>query len=72
MAEYLESLADERRYLVGRYTLLDMAMKVVGVGSVGTRCYIGLFHGDGADEGEDPLFLQVRPGGTTTSASYGT
>lgn len=35
-------------------------MKVVGVGSVGTRCFVGLFHGDGASEGDDPLFLQIK------------
>jgi uncharacterized protein (DUF2252 family) len=60
VASYLETLSEERRYLIGRYTLSDLAMKVVGVGSVGTRCYIGLFHGDGFGEGEDPLFLQVK------------
>ncbi|MGI9023760.1 MAG: DUF2252 domain-containing protein [Acidimicrobiales bacterium] len=60
VSHYLETLPEERRYLIGTYTLSDLAMKVVGVGSVGTRCYIGLFHGDGAGEGEDPLFLQVK------------
>jgi len=59
LAHYLETLPDERRYLMERYTLGDLAMKVVGVGSVGTRCFIGLFNGNGA-EGEDPLFLQVK------------
>ncbi len=59
LAHYLETLPEERRYLMERYTLGDLAMKVVGVGSVGTRCFIGLFNGNGA-EGEDPLFLQVK------------
>ncbi|MGH9281062.1 MAG: DUF2252 domain-containing protein, partial [Acidimicrobiales bacterium] len=57
---YLDSLSDERRYLCTRFTLSDLAMKVVGVGSVGTRCFIGLFYGDGAGENDDPLFLQVK------------
>ena len=60
VASYLETISEERRYLISRYTLSDLAMKVVGVGSVGTRCFIGLFHGDGFDEGADPLFLQVK------------
>jgi hypothetical protein len=44
------------QYLLGRYQLSDTAFKVVGVGSVGTFCAIGLFvSGDGA-----PLFLQIK------------
>lgn len=53
---YRDTLADDRRVLLDRYELKDVAMKVVGVGSVGTRCSIALFMG-GA---EDPLFLQVK------------
>ncbi len=53
---YYGSLAPERRILAERYTLSDIAFKVVGVGSVGTFCAIGLFlTPDG-----DPLFLQVK------------
>lgn len=40
---YRESLSDERRVLFDRYRLEDFAVKVVGIGSVGTRCLIGLF-----------------------------
>jgi len=61
--DYLNSLPEERRFLVRRYALTDLAMKVVGVGSVGTRCWIGLFTGGGGDggaDGADPLFLQVK------------
>ncbi|MGH6857178.1 MAG: DUF2252 family protein, partial [Methylocella sp.] len=54
--EYLGSLQPERRALVERYTLSDIAFKVVGVGSVGTFCAIGLFM---TVDGE-PLFLQVK------------
>jgi len=60
VTRYLETLTEERRFLLHPYTPTDLAMKVVGFGSVGTRCFIGLFHGDGADEGSDPLFLQVK------------
>jgi len=53
---YLDSLPPNRRTLLSRYTIEDMAMKVVGVGSVGTRCWIILLlSGDG-----DPLFLQLK------------
>jgi hypothetical protein len=53
---YHQSLLPERRALAGRYELRDIAMKVVGVGSVGTFCAIGLFMS--ADS--EPLFLQVK------------
>ncbi len=43
IAEYRESLPDDRRVLLDRYRLVDMAMKVVGIGSVGRYCAIGLF-----------------------------
>jgi uncharacterized protein (DUF2252 family) len=53
---YRVTLAGDRRLLLDRYEFKDIAMKVVGVGSVGTRCSIMLMMG-GAD---DPLFLQVK------------
>ena len=53
---YRATLAEDRRLLLDRYEFKDIAMKVVGVGSVGTRCSIMLLMG-GADE---PLFLQVK------------
>ena len=55
-ALYRESLPAERRVLYDRFELTDVAMKVVGVGSVGLVCAIGLFF---ASEG-DALFLQVK------------
>jgi len=56
LADYRESLSDERRVLLDRYRLEDCALKVVGIGSVGTRCYIGLmFSEDG-----HPLILQFK------------
>jgi uncharacterized protein (DUF2252 family) len=54
---YRRSLPAERRYLLEQYRFVDLARKVVGVGSVGTRCYIVLMLG--VDE-RDPLFLQMK------------
>ena len=54
---YRSTLPDDRRKLLERFHLVDMARKVVGVGSVGTRAFIALM--DGRD-GKDPLFLQVK------------
>ena len=54
---YRASLANDRRYLIDQYTIVDVVLKVVGVGSVGTRCYVVLLRGDGSG---DPLFLQVK------------
>ena len=53
---YRESLADDRRILLDRYRVVDVAIKVVGVGSVGRRCWIALM----MSEGNDPLFLQFK------------
>jgi uncharacterized protein (DUF2252 family) len=54
---YLSSLQDDRRTLVERYRFVDFARKVVGVGSVGTRCYILLLD---AGHAKDPLLLQIK------------
>ena len=54
---YHESLPDDRRFLLSQYRVVDFARKVVGVGSVGTRCYIALLIGIDQD---DPLILQVK------------
>jgi uncharacterized protein (DUF2252 family) len=56
LARYRASLPDHTRVLLDRYRLCDLAVKVVGIGSVGTMCAIGLFI---AAE-DDPLFLQVK------------
>jgi uncharacterized protein (DUF2252 family) len=56
IADYRESLTDERRTLLDRYHLEDFALKVVGIGSVGTRCFVGLFF----DQENHPLMLQVK------------
>ena len=54
---YRASLPDDVCHLLDRFTLTDAARKVVGVGSVGTRCWIALLEGGGAD---DPLMLQIK------------
>jgi uncharacterized protein (DUF2252 family) len=56
LAHYRESLPDERRVLLDRFRVKDLAIKVVGVGSVGTVCCVALLM---AGE-KDPLFLQVK------------
>jgi uncharacterized protein (DUF2252 family) len=54
---YKRTLQDDRRHLLDQYRFVDVARKVVGVGSVGTRDFVVLL--EGRDEG-DPLFLQVK------------
>jgi uncharacterized protein (DUF2252 family) len=54
---YHASLEDSRKRLLSRYRLLDVALKVVGVGSVGTRCFVSYWEGNDAG---DPLFLQIK------------
>ena len=54
---YRETLEFDRRVLLEQFELTDLAHKVVGVGSVGTRAWIGLYLGR---DGQDPLFLQVK------------
>jgi uncharacterized protein (DUF2252 family) len=54
---YRRTLESDRRHLLEQFRFVDLARKVVGVGSVGTRAWIALFLG--SDE-QDPLFLQVK------------
>jgi uncharacterized protein (DUF2252 family) len=54
--QYRDTLQDDRRSLLDRYDMLDIARKVVGVGSVGTRCAVALLR---ADDG-DMLLLQLK------------
>ncbi|MGB3097857.1 MAG: DUF2252 domain-containing protein [Solirubrobacterales bacterium] len=57
LKEYRKTLSPELQTLLDGYELIDIALKVVGVGSVGTRCFAALFIG--RDE-NDPLFLQIK------------
>jgi uncharacterized protein (DUF2252 family) len=66
--EYLASLPEERRVVIFRYRSLDIAQKVVGVGSVGTRCAIVLALG--GSEGDDPLFMQIKEAGPSVLERY--
>ncbi len=66
-AAYRRSLPEERRVLVNRYRIVDFARKVVGVGSVGTRCFVVLLID--RDTG-GPLFLQVKEAEESVLAPY--
>jgi len=57
LESYFHSLSDDRKQLLSHYTITDIARKIVGVGSVGTRCWIIFLTGNSSD---DPLFLQVK------------
>jgi uncharacterized protein (DUF2252 family) len=63
---YSETLEPERRVLLERYRLVDMARKVVGVGSVGTRSWMLLF----LEDGEHPLFLQAKEAGASVLEAF--
>jgi uncharacterized protein (DUF2252 family) len=64
--DYRASLPDDRRVLFHRYRLEDWAVKVVGIGSVGTRCLVGLFF---SPEGH-PLLLQFKEACPSVLAPY--
>lgn len=64
---YKATLRDDRRLLIDRYQMVDWAIKVVGVGSAGTRCFVVLLMG--RQEG-DPLFLQVKEAGPSVMEDH--
>ncbi|HET7486366.1 MAG TPA: DUF2252 domain-containing protein [Acidimicrobiales bacterium] len=64
---YRRSLQPDRRRLLERYRIVDTARKVVGVGSVGTRCWIILLLGR---DDNDPLVLQVKEAGASVLEPY--
>ncbi len=63
---YGETLGPERRRLLDRYRLVDMARKVVGVGSVGTRSWMLLL----LEDGQHPLFLQAKEAGPSVLEGF--
>ena len=65
--EYLGTLAPHWRRALGGYTLIDIAHKVVGVGSVGLRAYVALLEGSSPD---DVLFLQLKQARRSVFARY--
>jgi uncharacterized protein (DUF2252 family) len=67
IAKYQRTLETDRRYLLQQYEFCDLARKVVGVGSVGTRCWIALMLGR---DDSDPLFLQVKEAEASVLSRY--
>jgi uncharacterized protein (DUF2252 family) len=63
---YRDSLPHDRQVLLDRYTYQDAAIKVVGVGSVGTRCFVALF----ASDAGHPLLLQVKEANRSVLEPY--
>jgi uncharacterized protein (DUF2252 family) len=64
---YGRTLQSDRRFVLGQYRFADVARKVVGVGSVGTRCWIILLLGK---DDSDPLLLQAKEADTSVLAPY--
>ena len=64
---YRTTLQDDRRHLLERFKVVDVARKVVGVGSVGTRAFIVLLEGRDA---QDPLFLQIKEATSSVLEPY--
>jgi uncharacterized protein (DUF2252 family) len=67
LAKYGRTLQSDRRHLVEQFTLVQVARKVVGVGSVGTRAWIVLME---AGDGVEPLFLQAKEAQPSVLAEY--
>jgi uncharacterized protein (DUF2252 family) len=67
LGKYRRSLQSDRRYLLEQFTLVQVARKVVGVGSVGTRAWILLMD---AGDGIEPLFLQAKEAQPSVLAEY--
>jgi uncharacterized protein (DUF2252 family) len=67
IAKYRRTLESDRRFLLETFEVADMARKVVGVGSVGTRCWIILMLGR---DDSDPLFLQVKEAEKSVLAAF--
>lgn len=66
LIDYRATLQPDRRFLLDRFDYVHAARKVVGVGSVGTRCWIVLLRGPG----DDPLFLQAKEAQPSVLARY--
>lgn len=64
--DYRESLPHDRRVLIDRYQLQDVVLKVVGIGSVGTRCFVALF----MTPDDEPLLLQVKEARSSVLEPY--
>ena len=67
LGKYQRTLQSDRRHLLGQFAMMQVARKVVGVGSVGTRAWIILME---AGDGIEPLFLQAKEAQTSVLAEY--
>ncbi len=67
LEQYLATLAHDRQVLLSKYRVVDVARKVVGVGSVGTRCWVLLLQGASK---ADPLFLQFKEAQASVLAPF--
>jgi uncharacterized protein (DUF2252 family) len=67
LGKYRRTLQSDRRHLLEHFTLVQVARKVVGVGSVGTRAWVGLLD---AGDGNEPLFLQAKEAQPSVLANY--
>ncbi|QTV80078.1 DUF2252 domain-containing protein [Microbacterium sp. NIBRBAC000506063] len=67
VAQYRSTVREDIAYLLAQYRLVDFALRVVGVGSVGTRCYLLAFEGPTGD----PLFLQAKEAPPSVLTSHG-
>ena len=67
LGKYRRTLQSDRKHLLEEFTLVQVARKVVGVGSVGTRCWIALMD---AGDGTEPLFLQPKEAEASALAAY--
>jgi uncharacterized protein (DUF2252 family) len=65
---YIKTLPDNCKMLLNKYHFVDIARKVVGVGSVGTRCWVVLLMSGG--DGDDPLFLQIKEADASALEPY--
>ncbi|MBS1599555.1 MAG: DUF2252 domain-containing protein [Bacteroidetes bacterium] len=63
---YSKTLSDDRRWLLEQFQLVDIALKVTGVGSVGTRCYVALL----MNKSQEPLFLQIKEATASVLEKY--
>jgi len=66
VSQYKRTLQPDRRFLLDQYKLYDIALKVVGVGSVGTRCFVALLLNDQ----QEPLFLQIKEARQSVLEAY--
>jgi uncharacterized protein (DUF2252 family) len=67
LASYRDTLSGDRQMLLDQYRFVDLARRVGGVGSVGTRCWLALLVGSSPD---DPLFLQIKEAGPSVLEAH--